>query len=450
MRHNPLPLGGYRSPRRPALWAVLALGLLAGPASGQLTDGQVADEVVAVVEGQPILLSQVGERFQLLAAQGVVDASDTAAVRNLRHQILEQLIDDKLIIMEAESQEIQVTPEEIEQAVEQTISGFVEQLGGRDGFLRQLQKEGMTEDELRARYREDARSQILANRLIGREIRSKIDVSDEDVRQFYEENRDQLPKKDRMLRISDIFLAAQPDSLIAARRLDDANLVREQIVSGETSFEEAAQIYSDDPSGPQGGNLGRFGKGDLDPSFEEAVFALTPGDISQPVRTRFGYHLIRLDEIDPERKWAGVHHILFSIVPSKVDEAKAMKRAEAVRRRIVGGESFESVAREISEDPRTASRGGDLGWLPMQAFQGAVKETVDSLGVGKVSSVVPGDGGFHILKITGVQEPGEYSFEEIQQDLADMTFRSRMEEAYAKWMEDLREKYYVEVHPLDF
>jgi peptidyl-prolyl cis-trans isomerase SurA len=424
----------------------LALGLfLAGSAAGQYLE-----KIVAVVEDQEILLSEVTENYQLLASQGVVDASDTAAVRTIQRQILDKLIDDKLLILEAESQEIQVTGEEVEQAVEQTINGFIDQIGGRDAFLRQLEQEGLTEEELRTRYREDARSQILASRLIGREIRSKIEVTDEDVREFYEENRDELPKKVRMMRISDIYISVRADSLIVGRRFEEASLIRDQILGGEVSFEEAAQSYSDDPSGAQGGNLGRFGRGDFDPAFEEAAFALAPGEISEPVRTRFGLHLIRLDQIDPEGQWANVHHILFGIAPSRVDEAMAKKRAEGIRDRIVGGESFESVAREVSEDPQAASRGGDLGWLPMQAFQGAVKETVDSLGVGEVSDVVPGDGGFHILKITGVQEPGEYTFEEIQEDLAEMAFQSRMEEAYAKWMEDLREKYYVEVHPLDF
>lgn len=424
-----------------------ALLLLTAPAVAAGAD--VVEKVIAVVEDEAILLSEVNERFSILSAQGAFDAEDSTQAREIRQEILDQLINDKLLILEAESQKIEVSPDEVNQAVEQTISSIIEQMGGQAAFEDQLEREGLTESELRARYQEDARGQILANRLIGREIRSKVNVTDEDVRTFYEENRGELPKKPESYRLSDIFIAVRPDSLIEKKRREDAELIRQQILDGDLSFDEAAGTYSDDPSGEQGGDLGRFSPGDLDPVFEQAVAELSPGGLSEPVRTRFGYHIIRLDAVDPNGRWAEAHHILLGIAPSKVDEARALTRARSVKQRIIDGESFDAVAREVSDDPITAQEGGDLGWLPKEAFQGAVKEAVDTLSVGEIE-IVPGDGGFHILKKTGAQEEGSYSFDEIRDRLREMVMSQRMEEAYGTWIEGLREKYFVEVHPLDF
>jgi peptidyl-prolyl cis-trans isomerase SurA len=432
------------SRRRHLAWLwVLAL-LLPGRAAA----GEVVEKIVAVVEEEPILLSDIELRYQQLVAQGVVDTADTAQARSIRQQILDQLIDDRLILLEAEAQGIQVAGDEVEQAVEDAIQNLITQFGGREAFEEQLRREGLTEEELRQRYREDARKQLLANRLVGQEIRSKVEVTDADVRAFYEENRDQLPKKPKLLRVSDIFIRLRPDSMVEARRYAEALQIRQEILDGRVTFEEAARLYSDDPSSDNGGDLGRFQRGDLDPAFEAAAFRLQPGEISMPVRSRFGYHLIRLDEKAPDGSWARAHHILLALAPSKLDETRARMRAEQVRARLLSGESFEAVAREVSDDSLSARNGGDLGWLPMDAFQGAVKAVVDTLKLGQISEVIPGDGGFHILKITGQQEPGEYTFEEIREDLTEMVRRQRMEEAYREWMEKLRQKYYVEVHPL--
>ncbi|MBD3336596.1 MAG: hypothetical protein GF355_13875 [Candidatus Eisenbacteria bacterium] len=425
--------------------AVMGWTLLAGAAA----EAQQAEKVVAVVEEEPILLSEVLEQYEVFAAQGAVDTSDTSAARGLKRRILDQLIEDRLVILEAQSQGIQVSPEEVQQAVEQTIDDIVQGLGGRQAFLNQLRAEGLTEAELRERYRQDARRQLLANRLVQREIGSQVELTDEDVRRYFEENRDELPEKPMLTRISDIFIAVRPDSLIEARRREEAAELRQRIASGELEFEEAAEKFSDDPSSEVGGRLGRFRRGDFEPAFEQAAFDLEPGEISPPVRTRFGFHLIRLDEKDAQGEWAVVHHILLRLPPSRIDEARARERAEAIRQQLLEGESFAAMARTASDDTVAAARGGDLGWLPAGAFQGAVKQAVDTLQVGEVSEVVPGDGGFHILKVTGRQEPGEYTFEEIREDLREMVRRERLEEKYRAWIEDLRQKYYIEEYTLE-
>lgn len=427
---------------------LLAAILLLVAAWGVPRAADYTETIAAVVEDDPILLSDVMERYELLVAQGTVDSSDTTGAKTIQRQILDQLIEDKLLLLEASAQEIQVSEEEIGSAVQQTLDGLLQEFGSREAFLSQLEKEGLTEEGLRTQYREDARNQILASRLIGREIRSKTEVTDADVRTFFDENRDQIPQKPKLMRLSDIYISVRPDAAIENSRRQEAADVRNQILTGQSTFEKAAGLYSDDPSGTEGGGLGRFQKGDFDPAFENAAFALNVGEISQPVRTRFGYHLIRLDEVDPQGGWAGVHHILFGIPPTRADEARARQRADAVRLRISKGETFAAVAQTASDDTLSGARGGDLGWLPMEAFQGAVKQTMDTLAVGAISAVVPGDGGFHIMKITGIQEPGDYTFEEIKEDLKEMALRSKMEEMYRAWMETLREKFYVEVNVL--
>jgi len=407
--------------------------------------GRTTEEIAAVVGTRTILRSEVEEQVQAVAQQLQMDLSDTTVAGQLRRDVLGRLVDDQVLLLEAEAQAIKVTDEEVQQSVDEEIQSNVEQMG-EQGFRDELRKEGLTEAELRARYAEEARKQILARRLIQKEVQPKVVLPETAARDFFDENRDQLPKKPRQLRIQDLFVATRPDSVIERRALERAQDVRQKILDG-MPFEEAVRTYSDDPRAQDGGRLGRVMRGQLSlKDVEDAAFALAPGEISQPVHSQAGYHLLKVEAKDPGGEWVELSHILFSVSSTRADEVAARDRAEKIYRELASGAiSFPEAVRRYSDDSAGKERDGDLGWIPADNVYGEMKTVADTLRVGRLSRPVAGDGGYHIFRVQGVQAEGDYAFEEIEDQLRQLAGQKAMEKELRSYLDQLRKKYFVDI-----
>jgi peptidyl-prolyl cis-trans isomerase SurA len=304
-----------------------------------------------------------------------------------------------------------------------------------------LRREGITETMLRERYESDVRQEILAQRVVGREIRSTVEVTTDEVQKYFDEHKDELPQRPDEVQLAHIVAyPVDPAKDRAAReRIETA---RERLLAGE-DFAAVAADVSDDPSRNRGGELGWFEPGDLDPDFQAVVDTLALNTVSEPVHTRFGYHLVEVLERDGRR--FHVRHVLAMVQPSQGDLERAEERATAARERVLAGESFEDVAAEMSDDPLTREQGGELGWTPMQALMPAVAEMIDSVGVNNISPVVPSDRGYHVFKILNRRAGGAYDFDEIRDQLRGYLEQQELEAAYDEWMAGVRDSAYVEI-----
>jgi peptidyl-prolyl cis-trans isomerase SurA len=442
------------------VWVAVAAGSLAGaiPASGQGTataPGPRAgttpvDGVVALVGDHPVLRSEVEEQLQFLAPQFQVNMQDSTQVNQLRREIVDNLINEQLLLLEAEAQGIKVEADQVTQAVEETIRSDRERLGDQ-GFAEQLQREGVTETELRSIYAEDLRKDFLRRQLIQKEVFTKIEVTEAAIEQHFKENREKIGSKPRALRVLDLFVRTKPDSVVEASYRKRAEEIREDLLAGKLTFEEAARQHSDDErSRDRGGLIGVFGPGDLgDRTFEQAAFDLTIGQVSEPIRTNLGYHLIDVMERDQGGEWAKVRHVLVKVTPSRSDEQKTRDRAAQIREQIASGKlDFAAAVRRYSDDPATREAGGDVGWLPITNFLGETKSAVETLRVGDVSPLAAVEGGFHIFKLTGEQAESEYALEEIRPELRAAIERDERQKRLETYLTELRGKTYVEVRPL--
>ena len=405
----------------------------------------VLDEIVAVVGDQPILRSEVEEQFFVLAQQFGIDPADTSRANELRRDIVQRLIDEQILVLEAEAQGIEVTDEEVEEIVDQAIDENVAKLGGQEAFDQELQREGLTLDGLRAQFTEEARQQQLSQRFIQRDIRPKIEMNAEKVRTFYEENKQELPNRPREVLLQDLFILVRPDSVVAQRAYERAQSIRAEIEGG-LSFAEAAKKHSDEPnSAAQGGHIGRVERGQLNPELESIAFALPKGVVSEPVLTPFGYHLIMSDEKDPGGRWVSCNLILIEVSPSRSDQARAADKAAGIRARVQRGDlTFEQAVQRYSDDEGSKEQGGQLGWIPMTGLAGDVFAAVDTLAVGEISQPAPGDGGFHVLKIVDERAERPYEFQEIEKDLRNLAFQAEMDRLLDELLTDLRKKYFIE------
>jgi peptidyl-prolyl cis-trans isomerase SurA len=416
--------------------AAILLGALA-----MLTAGDVIDRIAAVVNDDVILLSEVDEKLFILDSQGQLAGKDSTEVHQIRRDILDRLIEERLVVQRARSQGITVEAQEVTARVDAALEQVKSQFPSEEAFQDALRKEGISITMLRERYESDVQQELLAQKIVGREIRGKVEVTGDQVRKFYDEHKDELPQKPEEVHLAHVVVypidAAMDRS--ARERIEAA---RKRLAAGE-AFETVAAALSEDATRTRGGLLGEFGPGDLDPDLEAAIDTLRTGVVSSPVRTRLGYHLIEVVSREGGRN--KIRHILARIEIRPADLALARGKAESALARIQGGESFGDVAKAMSDDELTRDNGGDLGWTPVEALVPAIAAMIDSVGMSGLSPVVESDRGYHIFKVLNRRSGGTYEFEDVQDRLRQYVEQQELEKAYDTWMTAVRDSAYVEV-----
>jgi peptidyl-prolyl cis-trans isomerase SurA len=416
---------------------VLAADPPSPPKSANAVEG-----VVAVVGDEIILKSELDEQVAFYLMQAKISTADTARVNEARREILDRMIDAKVIVNEARRLKVTVSKEELDKAVEDAIKEVKTRMGSEEKFQQQLEKEGLTEEKLRSKYRQELNSQLLAMKLVERDVRSKIKVTDQDVDSFYADRKQDLPKKPAEVTLAQIVILAQADSAVEKEARDKAQQILDSIKVGH-SFEQLAAEYSDDPSAENGGDVGFVKKGDFEGDFEKAALALKPGQVSGLIRTRFGYHIIKLVEKDEDSYH--IKHILIKVVPTDEEEQKARTLATDIRKKIEAGESFEDLAKKYSEDKESADKGGLVGSYPVDGLAPAVKNAIKGVPVGGVTEVVPLEIGYHIFKVMAKTAERDYDFSEIKDQLREMVLQEKAQNKYEQWLADIKKRTYIDV-----
>ena len=246
---------------------------------------EIIDRIAAEVNGEIILYSEVRERlFQMTSASGSADKSG----KKDESKALENLIDEKLIVQLGKEKQIEVSEREVDAMAER----FRVRVGAsEEQFKKLLAAEGLTVQ----RYKEMLRDQLLSRKVISREVQGQVKLTDEDIAEYYKKHLDEF-KTAPVIHVRHILLIVKEYASDARQKavLNEIKRIRKEIIDG-LDFAEAAKKYSEGPSGPNGGDLGKVSPGAMVKSFEKAAFALKAGEVSEPVRTRFGYHLIKVD-----------------------------------------------------------------------------------------------------------------------------------------------------------
>ncbi|HUE95040.1 MAG TPA: peptidylprolyl isomerase, partial [Longimicrobiaceae bacterium] len=304
-----------------------AQGVAAAPTPGE--DPDLADRVVAVVGDSIILLSEVRqEMFLMVQQQNIQLPTEPEQLREAMGEVLENLIDVQLILQEA-ARDTTLRPADalIEQRAEQHIAQVQSQVGG----VRQLQEALAADGMSMTQYREEIRSQILRAQVrdlfMQRRLAdpSPVVVTDEELRDLYDLQREQLQARPEVLTFDQIILRpTAPDSSWERARATADSLLTE--IRGGADFAELASEWSDDPgSAANGGDLGWFRRGVVVRDLEVEAFRLPPGGTGGPVRTQFGWHLIRVERTRPGEVKA--RHILLRPEPGQDDLARSMQLA---------------------------------------------------------------------------------------------------------------------------
>lgn len=397
------------------------------------------DRIVAVVNNEVLLESELVEMEDTVRQQLRQREATPPPYDVLRKQVMERLIIQRIQIQNAGRIGIRVSDDALNAALRQ-IAGN-NNLSLRE-FRDVLDGDGIAFTD----FRESIREEITISRLRKNQVEDKVVVSEREIddllaTQIVQEGGELSYKLLHIL--IKLPEAALPEELQQAQR----NVEQVQnLLSEGTSFSEVAAGYSDGQNALEGGDLGWRTQGELPSLFASVVPSLKTGQVSEPLRSGSGFHLVMVEE----KKSGEVHmvkqtlasHILIKTNELMTDE-DAEKHLNQLLERVQNGDDFAALAKSHSDDTGSAIDGGSLGWSSPGAMVAEFEEKMDNLALEEVSDVFKSRFGWHIIKVYDRRE--ENMAEEYQRNKARSQIRSRkVSEDLENWLRQLRDEAYVE------
>ncbi|MDC0088985.1 peptidylprolyl isomerase [Porticoccaceae bacterium] len=417
--------------------AALLLTAFSITASAQL---EILDRVVAVVDEDVVLESEVQRRLATIYTQIKQSGTQPPPQDILVQQVLERLISERLQLNMGYNAGIRITDTELNDAMARIAVG--NQLT-MEQYIEQIHASGSTLSNVR----DEIRDEMILMRVQQGQVMRRIRISNQELDNFLNS------EEGRFMTSPDVNVGHILLPVPSGKSSDEVNAILERAQSllseaqNGTDFRQLAIANSADQTALQGGDLGWRKMAQLPGVFIEAVEKLDIGQISDPIRSDAGYHLIKLYE----RRGGGeqlieqhfARHIL--IKPNEIrDEATAVSQLNELRERIQADEDFALLAKEFSEDPGSALNGGELGWSTPGMFVPEFEQTMGSIELNEVSAPFLSQFGWHILQVT---ERRKQDFSEnITRNRAQNLLRQRKyEEELQVWLQEIRDEAFVEV-----
>jgi len=423
--------------------AALALAL-AGftPSFAQSTDpGVELDSIVAEVGDDVITRSELDARLAAVRAQLQQSGYASPSAGKIERQVLERLVLEHLQLQVARRTGVRISDDDLNRAVANLAKKNQLSLGE---FRDVLERDGYDF----AKFRERIRNQMLIARVQRREVENRIRVSQRDIDNFLATTAKQgIGGPEYHLRQILVGLpeAASPEQIAAARSKALALLKK---LRGGADFAQTAAANSDGQQALKGGELGWFKTADLPTLFAPVVPKLKPGQLSEPIRSLSGFHIVKLEGLrDAEHHFVTQTHARHILIRTNelIDDKEARARLAQLRLRIEGGDDFAELARGHSDDPGSAAKGGDLGWLNPGDVVPEFQRVMDKLKPGEISEPFKSPFGWHLLQVLARRQHDDT--EQARRGAARAKIRKRkLDEALQEWLRRLREEAYVQYH----
>ncbi|MBD3615767.1 MAG: peptidylprolyl isomerase [Gracilimonas sp.] len=417
---------------------------------------QLADQIVAHVNENIILKSDVDQRVADYLRQAQVSGQEIEFSRGLWFNFLESIVDNYVLLEKAEIDSITVSDEEVNMQMDQRIRQLTAQAGSEQALEQAFGKPII---QLKADFREDFKEQMLSNRVQQQKTQS-INITRPEVEEFFNDiPADSLPTIPEQVSLSQIVMLppAKGDAKQAAYEF--AQQLRDSIVVHGKSIEELARRYSDDKgSGQNGGLLPLMSLDELVSEYSAAASALQPGGISKVVETQFGFHIIRLNRRVGDR--IETNHILITVDSNELDEEYAINRLNSIRDSILTNPDvkFANVARQVSEDPATANYGGKIfdpqtgeRLIPLNRLDPAMYRIVllmDEEGaISEPKSFTlenQNKKAFRIVRLDKQIPEHVASLEQDYERIKRIALQQKQSRVIQEWMQDLRDEVYIE------
>ncbi len=400
------------------------------------------DSIVAIVDEEAVSTSELKHEMDTVLMQIRQQGTPAPAMEILKAQVLDRLILKHVKKQLAARNNIIIDDE----TLNHTMGTIAEQNNLSLAQLKAvLENDGMDF----ATYRESIRDEIIHTRLRQRYVDARISITNTEVDQFLAQQKQAGQSKDEY-RLGHILISqpdgASADQIQASRERAEAILAR--LNNGE-DFAEIAIAESDGQTALSGGDLGWRQLGEIPSLFASVVADMQKGDVSQPIHSASGFHIIRLMDVKSGDRHVvqqiNARHILIK-TNELVDEAQAKKKLLELKERIEQGDDFGELAKAHSDDTGTAAKGGDLGWagpgMMVPPFERAMHENE----IGVISEPFQTRFGWHILEVLGKREHDDTD-EFIRNNARQQLFQRKVAEEEELWLRRIREEAYVEMRP---
>ncbi len=448
MTHRPPSFQLAAARRR--LTAGLAAGMLAwaaGPGAALAQTAPTAtaltgDYIAAVVNQELVTAGEVGRRMEAARANAARQGFRLPPEADLRRQVFDTLIEERVIITAARESGVRVDEAELDRAVQSVAA--------QNRFTMEQLRERLRADGTDlTRFRATLRDQLLIEKLREREVYPRIRISDEEIEQHLAQQR-AAAAADAQLNVAQILVAVPEgaaEPLVSARRaVAEAALAR--VRAGE-SFDRVAREISEDGNRERGGEIGLRPASRLPDLFSAAVKDFKVGEVSAtPLRSGAGFHILKLLERRGGASGSTVmqtraRHLLLRTSP-QLSADVATRRLAEYRVAIESGQrSFEDLARQFSEDG-SAAAGGDLGWTTPGAMVPEFETAMNALAVGGISPPVLSRFGVHLIQVLERREVA-LDLRQMREQARNVLREQKFEQAYIDWAKELRARAYVEL-----
>ena len=411
------------------------------------------DKVVSKVGSEFVLLSEVEDQYAYSLTQ------DPSLGVEIKCQILADLISQKLIIYQAKLDSVEVSEQEVEAQLELRFDNILRQMNGDEEFFASYYGAGVA--EMKERYRDDQKQQILAERMQMKLINS-VTITPEEVQQFYDRiPQDSLPYLDSEVELGELVIKPMVNNEQKKVAKDKLTGIVEKILSEEESFEAMALKYSMDPgSGSRGGDLGFAKRGSYVPEFEAAVFSLKEGEISEIIETEYGFHVIK--QLERRGNNVRARHILIKPELTESDMANAKNKLDSVKNLIeIDSISFESAVKKYgnkktesyNNNGRMKNRATGNNFFRTEELDPDVYFEIIDLKEDEISKVIEdkdfgGETQFRILQLQSITKPHKANLDQDYDKISQFAKQGKKAEYFNSWVLEKMEETYIEVNSI--
>jgi peptidyl-prolyl cis-trans isomerase SurA len=410
--------------------------------SSFLVHAETVDRIVAVVEDDVILESELQREESTIRARMAESKAQLPPETVLRKQVLEKMIIDKLQRQLAERAGVTVNDEMLNSSaadIAQRNNMSLEQ------FRSELEASGISYQS----FLENMRNEIVINQLRAKEIGGRIKVSDNEV-QHYLETQQNAGEEATQYHLGHILIAVKESASTSESQKAEtkANNLVKKLRAGQ-DFSQTAISDSDDDNALKGGDLGWRGINDIPTQLVEGVKQMRKGEVSNPIRSSGGFHIIKMLDLKSDVdnhivSSTKVRHILIK-TNELIDDAEAKKRILALKARIADGDDFATLARAHSDDRGSALKGGELGWVEPGSLVKPFEDAMSQLSINQISEPVQSQFGWHLIQVLDRKDKDNAS--EHKKNLVREAIRKRkIEEETELWLRRLRDEAFVEIN----
>ena len=421
------------------LLLLLLPSIMAAAPAPPKTTGEI-DRILVIVNDDVITETELANRLAETKKQLALEKIKTPPDDMLRKQLLDRMVLERLQLQLAVQTGIRVGESEVDQAIE-TIARRNNL--SVENFRKALAKSGMDV----AAYRAQTRDQLTIQQLLEREINNRVNVTDSEVSHFLE-NPQSRADMDVTYHLSHILIgipeSASPEAIQAAKKR--AEDILRQLKAG-ADFEQIAVSYSQGADALKGGGLGWKKPGELPELFLGALKSLSPGDISETLRSPNGFHILKLNDKRGAAQAEAVTQTHVRHILLRTSEIQSLEDARQkllnLRERVENGDDFAALARAHSEDTASAASGGDLGWVNPGMMVPEFEKAMNALKPNQLSQPVRTSFGLHLIQVLG-RRSHDITQERLEAAARQQIHARKADERYEQWARQLRDEAFVE------